>query len=107
MALPPLAWILVGLLVGIAPVTAVGPGTVACTNLTMSLGSSKVVSNPANPEFTNSQTSYWNTMLDSNVPSCVVYPTSAQDVSTSIQAIRAAQSDFAIKAGQYRVAPLR
>lgn len=76
--------------------TAAGPA--ACTNITIQLGSSKVISNQLNLQYINSL-EYWNTGQDVYKPSCVVYPTSAQDVSTALQAIRAANSRFAIKAG--------
>ncbi|KAJ5369809.1 uncharacterized protein N7496_005901 [Penicillium cataractarum] len=76
--------------------TAAGPA--ACTNLTTKLGSSKVVSSQLNLQYIESL-EYWNTLQDAYKPSCVVYPASAQDVSTALQAIRTADSRFAIKAG--------
>ncbi|CEJ62363.1 hypothetical protein PMG11_10864 [Penicillium brasilianum] len=76
--------------------TATGPA--ACTNLTTQLGTSKVVRSQLNLHYIESL-EYWNTLQDAYKPSCVVYPTSAQDVSTALQAIRTADSRFAIKAG--------
>lgn len=46
-----------------------------------------------------SQLDYWNARLSDYIPTCAVYPTSAQDVSIALQAVRAAGSRFAIKTG--------
>lgn len=74
------------------------PGSAACANLTSTLSSAKV-QQPLSPEYEESQFDYWNAVQSTYAPSCVVYPTSAQDVSTALMAIRAAKSRFAIKAG--------
>ncbi|KAJ6072462.1 hypothetical protein N7467_010547 [Penicillium canescens] len=73
-------------------------GPSACSNITSHLGSSKVVNNELNLKYINS-TEYYNTLQDAYKPSCIVYPKSSQDVSVALQAIRAADSRFAIKAG--------
>lgn len=75
------------------------PGPTACKALTTSLGSNKVVSSPLSLQFIASTHGYWNTEQSNYIPSCVVLPTSAQDVSTAIKAIRAAKSRFGVKAG--------
>ncbi|KAJ5745716.1 hypothetical protein N7520_010898 [Penicillium odoratum] len=79
-------------------VTATAAGTAACTNITTQLGSSKVNTNQLSLDYTESL-EYWNTIQDSYKPTCIVFPSSAQDVSICLQAIRAAGSRFAIKAG--------
>jgi FAD/FMN-containing dehydrogenase len=76
--------------------TPAGPS--ACSNITSHLGSLKVVNSELNPKYINS-TEYYNTLQDAYKPSCIVYPKSSQDVSVALQAIRAADSRFAIKAG--------
>lgn len=83
-------------IVGSAAATAIGPS--ACSNITAQLGSSKVVSAKISLKYAES-TQYYNSLLDADKPSCVVYPGSAHDVSIALQAIRAAESRFAIKAG--------
>ncbi|KAJ5088335.1 hypothetical protein N7456_011951 [Penicillium angulare] len=87
--------LLVGVVVAVAA-TAAGPS--ACSNITSQLGSSKITTNELSLNYVGS-TEYWNTLQDDYKPSCVVYPESAQDVSVVIQAVRAAGSRFAIKAG--------
>ncbi|KAI4599050.1 hypothetical protein KJ359_002467 [Pestalotiopsis sp. 9143b] len=74
-------------------------GTVACANLTSSLGAVKVVSTPLDPEYIATQQDYWNARQSVYTPACIVYAQSAQDVSVSLQAVRAAGSRFAIKSG--------
>ncbi|KAJ5160831.1 uncharacterized protein N7482_007835 [Penicillium canariense] len=88
--------LLAATLVPVAAAVAAGPA--ACSNITTQLGSSKVVASPLNLKYIDS-IEYWNTLQDAYQPSCVVYPASAQDVSVALQAIRAADSRFAIKAG--------
>lgn len=75
------------------------PGSAACANLTTSLGDSKVISSQLNPEYIETRLDYWNEIQSEYAPSCIVYPTSANDVSIALQAVRAAESRFAIKAG--------
>jgi FAD/FMN-containing dehydrogenase len=77
----------------------VAAGPAACANLTGSLGSSKVVSNHLSLQYLESQFEYWNARQSNYAPSCVVYPTSAQDVSIAVQAIRAADTRFAVRCG--------
>lgn len=74
-------------------------GTSACTNLTSRLGSSQVESHQFSPAYLHSQYKYWNALQSKYTPSCIAYPSSAQDVSAIVQAVRAAGSRFAIKAG--------
>ncbi|KAI0121352.1 hypothetical protein BJ170DRAFT_588128 [Xylariales sp. AK1849] len=74
-------------------------GAAACLNLTSSLGSGKVVTSQLDPKYASSREDYWNARESVYAPSCVVYPDSAQDVSVTLQAVRAADSRFAIKAG--------
>ena len=78
---------------------AVAVANTACTDLTSSLGSSKVDSNPLSADYINSRYDYWNAVQSNYAPSCIIYPKSAQDVSIALQAIKVAGSRFAIKAG--------
>ena len=89
---------LIPLLAGIAVPVASTAGPSACSNITSQLGSSKVSTSELSLNYIES-TEYYNTLQDNYKPSCIVYPESSQDVSTAIQAIRAAGSRFAIKAG--------
>ncbi|KAH8195738.1 hypothetical protein TruAng_010092 [Truncatella angustata] len=75
------------------------PGSVACANITSSLGSSKVVSTSLNPKYVATTQDYWNARQSAYDPTCIVYAESAQDVSISLEAIKSAGSRFAIKAG--------
>ncbi|KAJ5768353.1 hypothetical protein N7533_000936 [Penicillium manginii] len=95
-----IAFLTIPLLAGVsaAAATAAPAGTAACSNITSQLGSSKVTSNEYSLDYVGS-IEYWNTIQDDYKPSCIVYPKNAQDVSTALQAIRAADSRFAIKAG--------
>ncbi|KAJ5286719.1 hypothetical protein N7478_002405 [Penicillium angulare] len=89
----------ISLLAGVVlPVAATSAGPSACSNITSQLGSSKITTNELSLNYVGS-TEYWNTLQGDYKPSCVVYPESAQDVSVAIQAVRAAGSRFAIKAG--------
>lgn len=92
-------WFLIPLIAGISGASAAaGPGSAACSNITTHLGSSKVISSQLDLQYIGSL-EYWNSKQDAYKPSCVVHPDSAQDVSIAIQAIRAADSRFAVKAG--------
>lgn len=76
------------------------PGSTACTSIKGSLGESKVaLPGLLDLAYQNSKNGYWNTRLNADNPACVVFPTSASDVSASLKAIKAAGSRFAIKAG--------
>lgn len=74
------------------------PASVACRNITVSLGS-KVVSTPLALEYIATTQDYWNARQSAYSPACIVYAESAQDVSVALQAIWVADSRFAIKAG--------
>ncbi|KAJ5809462.1 FAD-binding type 2 [Penicillium pulvis] len=90
---------IIPLLAGLTiPVAATAAGPAACTKIATELGSAKVNANQLSSNYTNSL-EYWNTIQDEYKPSCIVFPSSAQDVSVSLKAIRAAGSRFAIKAG--------
>ncbi|KIW09277.1 uncharacterized protein PV09_00198 [Verruconis gallopava] len=102
--------ILVATILSVARVSAYNPrqieaGPAACANLTGSLGSTKVVTNHLDLNYLESQFEYWNARLSSYAPSCVVYPTSAQDVSVAIQAIRSSGSRFAVRVGGHNPNP--
>ncbi|KAL2862537.1 FAD-binding oxidoreductase [Aspergillus lucknowensis] len=94
---------LVSLLLSALPASAftkpAGPGPYACGDLTQSLGDEIVVTNPFCADYRQSVNTYFNTEQSKFKPSCIVYPTSAEDVSVAIKAIRASDSRFAIKAG--------
>lgn len=64
-----------------------------------SLGSDKVIGRSLNLENIASKEDYWNVKQAQYSPSCVIYPGSAQNVSTSLKTIKKAGSRFAIKAG--------
>ncbi|KAK6850521.1 hypothetical protein PG987_000155 [Apiospora arundinis] len=74
-------------------------GAAACTDIASSLGGAQVAISPLNASYIDSRHDYWNARQSRYAPSCVVYPRSSQDVSVVIQAIRASDSRFAIKAG--------
>ncbi|KFY08956.1 hypothetical protein V492_05767 [Pseudogymnoascus sp. VKM F-4246] len=74
-------------------------GPAACATLKTSLPDAEVVNSVLHPDFISSRYGYWNSRQSDYTPSCVFYPTSAQDVSTALKVIRAAGSRFAIKAG--------
>lgn len=84
---------------GTSTATTVTSGATACTNLTTSLEFGKVSSNPLGLRYIASREDYWNALESVYQPSCTVYPTSAQDVSIALQAIRVSGSHFAVKAG--------
>ncbi|KAJ5410901.1 uncharacterized protein N7487_005260 [Penicillium crustosum] len=77
---------------------ATDPGPAACSNITSQLGSSKVITSKLSLKYVSS-TEYWSTPQDAYKPSCVVYPSSSEDVSVTLRAIRAAGSRFAVKGG--------
>jgi FAD/FMN-containing dehydrogenase len=98
MRLPCLASILVAALASpSAAALAATPGTTACTQLTSQLGTSKVISNKLNPTYISTIQDYWNALNSQYLPSCIVLPTSAADVSAAVKAAKAAKSRFAIK----------
>jgi FAD/FMN-containing dehydrogenase len=80
------------------------PGITACANITGTLGLQKV-SGPLSIAYAESRFEYWNARNSDYAPTCVVYPTSAQDVSLAIQAIRASGSQFAIRVGGHNPNP--
>lgn len=92
-----LALALVGIL-GPTGSLSTDPGPAACSNITSQLGSSKVITSKISLKYIAS-TEYWSTPQDVYKPSCVVYPSSSEDVSVALQAIRAAGSRFAVKGG--------
>ncbi|KAG9949481.1 FAD-binding domain-containing protein, partial [Aureobasidium melanogenum] len=73
-------------------------GASACIQLITTLGAAKI-RGPHTVPYVSSQEDYWNAKQSSYDPSCVVYPKSAQDVSTTLKIIKTAGSRFAIKAG--------
>ncbi|KAH8880305.1 FAD-binding domain-containing protein [Thozetella sp. PMI_491] len=75
---------------------ASSPGEAACANLTAMLPS-KVANSILDLRYIGSQLQYYNAKQSAYYPSCVVYPTSTQDVSTALKAIKAAGSRFAVK----------
>ncbi|KAL4801272.1 hypothetical protein BDV18DRAFT_167607 [Aspergillus unguis] len=78
---------------------AAGPGDEACGNLTQTLGDKTVDRSIFSKQYKESVDSYFNTELSNYKPTCIVYPTSAEDVSIALKAIRRSDSRFAIKAG--------
>ncbi|CAG8004790.1 unnamed protein product [Penicillium nalgiovense] len=90
-----LALALVGVLRPVGSL-ATDPGPAACSKITSQLGSSKVVISKTSLKYVAS-TEYWSTPQDTYKPSCVIYPSSSEDVFVTIQAIRASGSWFAVK----------
>ncbi|OBT61179.1 hypothetical protein VE03_09454 [Pseudogymnoascus sp. 23342-1-I1] len=94
----------IGLLYGVTLFSAVAAGKglvgpAACATLKTSLSNLEVVNSVLHPDYINSQYTYWNSRQSDYTPSCIIYPTSSQDISTTLKVIRAAGSRFAIKAG--------
>lgn len=94
----------IGLLYGVALFSALATGQelvgpAACATLKSSLPNVEVVNSVLHPDYIYSQYTYWNSRQSDYKPSCIIYPTSAQDISTAIKVIRAAGSRFSIKAG--------
>ncbi|KFY31583.1 hypothetical protein V493_00971 [Pseudogymnoascus sp. VKM F-4281 (FW-2241)] len=94
----------IGLLYGVTIFSAlttgkelVGPA--ACASLKCSLPAVEVIDSVLHPDYINSQYTYWNSRQSNYTPSCIIYPTSAQDISTALKVIRTTGSRFAIKAG--------
>lgn len=88
------AWVA---LVATASAAVPRPSTeTACANLTALLPS-KVANSFLDLRYIDSQYHYYNAKQSAYYPSCVFYPTSAQDVSTALKAIKAAGSRFAVK----------
>ncbi|KAL4864224.1 hypothetical protein BDV12DRAFT_205864 [Aspergillus spectabilis] len=98
-----LAYGFLALVLSAVPTSAIlqrsGPGPEACASLTKSLGSKTVVTNILSLDYLKTLTTYFNTEQSKFKPSCIVYPTTTEDVSVAIRAIRASDSRFAIKAG--------
>ncbi|KAL5353046.1 hypothetical protein ACLOAV_001075 [Pseudogymnoascus australis] len=94
----------IGLLYGVALFSAVATGQelvgpAACASLKTSLPNVDVLNSVLHPDYINSQYTYWNSRQSDYTPSCIIYPTSSQDISTAIKVIRVTGSRFAIKAG--------
>ena len=84
-----------------APTTQSGlaAGSAACSSILRSVGPTKYGSLLVNTVPYVASRNYWNVLNGVYTPACVIYPTTAQDVSTSLIAIKKANSTFAIKAG--------
>ncbi|KAJ5002570.1 putative FAD-linked oxidoreductase [Colletotrichum sp. SAR 10_66] len=79
-----------------ALLTARDAGSTACTDLTAQLGSTKVATS-IKIDYIQSKNEYFNTAQSGYNPSCVVFPTTTQDVAAILKSVRAAGSRFAIK----------
>jgi FAD/FMN-containing dehydrogenase len=79
-------------------------GVATCANLTGTLGVQKVAG-MISFAYMESKFEYWNARNSDHTPTCVVYPTSAQDVSIAIQAIRSSGTRFAIKTAGHNPNP--
>ncbi|WYZ41957.1 hypothetical protein EsH8_V_000852 [Colletotrichum jinshuiense] len=79
-----------------ASLSARDVGSTACSDLTNRLGSTKVAMK-IELDYLLSKTEYFNTVQSNYNPSCVVFPTTTQDVATILKSVRAASSRFAIK----------
>ena len=95
----------IGLIYGVALLSTLvvaghgSSGPAACAILKFSLPDVEVVNSVLNPDYIDSRSTYWNTRQSNYTPSCIIYPTSAHDISTALKVIRAKSSRFAIKAG--------
>lgn len=94
----------IGLIYGIALLSTFATGhelsgLAACATLKISLRNVEVVNSVLNLDYINSRNSYWNSRQSDYTPSCIIYPTCAQDISTALKVIRTTGSRFAIKAG--------
>lgn len=79
---------------------AASPATAqACQSLQKELGPAKVVTGRFDPAYLGSLSGYYNQLQAKVFPSCVVYPSTPQDVQAAVKAIRASGSRFAVKAG--------
>ncbi|KAF2157207.1 FAD-binding domain-containing protein [Myriangium duriaei CBS 260.36] len=76
----------------------VAPGPVACATLATLMGTAKV-QQPLSIQMFASRLDYWNAKLSGYSPACAIYPTTSQEVSSALKAIKAAKSRFAIKTG--------
>lgn len=74
-------------------------GQAACRALRESSLRSKYASATVQPLTYTSSRDYWNSRNNLYAPACVIYPTTADEVSTALRAIKAAGSRFAVKAG--------
>ncbi|GAP87352.1 putative FAD binding domain-containing protein [Rosellinia necatrix] len=54
---------------------------------------------PLSFKYISEQSKYWSTSCSSLKPSCIIFPTSADDVSAILKAISEGDEDFAIKSG--------
>ncbi len=54
---------------------------------------------PLSLDYLSEQSKYWSTSCSALEPSCILFPTSAADVSTIIQTINEGNESFAIKSG--------
>lgn len=68
-----------------------------CGTLTYSLGNK--VSYPNSSAYINSTQSYWSQQEQLISPSCIVSPTSAQDVSAALKIIVSSSASFAVRSG--------
>lgn len=57
------------------------------------------VAYPLDLDYIDEQSKYWSTSCSALKPSCILFPTSASEVSTIIQAINDGDENFAIKSG--------
>ncbi|ESK85734.1 fad binding domain-containing protein [Moniliophthora roreri MCA 2997] len=54
---------------------------------------------PNSPEYQEEQSSYYSALVSQQSPACRVSPTSAQDVSTTLQTLKAGECQFAVRSG--------
>uniref|UniRef100_A0A0W0F5G4 FAD linked oxidase N-terminal domain-containing protein n=1 Tax=Moniliophthora roreri TaxID=221103 RepID=A0A0W0F5G4_MONRR len=54
---------------------------------------------PNSPEYQEQQSSYYPALASQHSPACRVTPTSAQDVSTTLQTLKAGECQFAVRSG--------
>jgi FAD/FMN-containing dehydrogenase len=80
-----------------AQLPATGPGPDACKQIASAIGTSKVDSSQLDINYISSTFQYWNARNSVYRPSCVVFPTSAEDVSDALSIIKSSGSRFAIK----------
>jgi len=57
------------------------------------------VTYPLNPAYILEQSQYWSTSCSSLIPSCIIFPRSAQEVSTVVKILKNNSEPFAVKSG--------
>ncbi|KAJ7616044.1 FAD-binding domain-containing protein [Roridomyces roridus] len=95
----PLVVSFVSLFAASASAQASAASTAACQAILQALGSTKVQSSGA--MYDNTADTYWSFFNTVDLPTCIVYPSSASDVQVAMTQIFDAGSDYAVRAGAH------